>query len=178
MKELFERITVWREKNLPAGLLYNPLTEIGFLIEELGEVNKEFIKGDIDAAVGEICDLIIYAVNAIELLCINHDIDLMKVEYTMLYSKPEKIIETLHENILFVMQTVNSFDMVDSYKLLIDSCWSCIFVLGYSPEIALEETVKKIESRRGGWDTNIGKWVKEKNQADAYVPDYSIARLS
>ena len=48
--------------------------------------------------------------------------------------------------------------------------------LGYSPEIALLETVKKIESRRGAWNPESGKWEKEKNQSDVYEPDYSKAR--
>ena len=182
MKELFERIIVWHEKNLPSGLPYEPLPQIGFLLEELHEVNKEFVKGDIDAAVGEITDLIVFSVNALVLL----DKSEIKLIYTpSVIDRIEnisatKVVINIAKYIANVISDISFMGaaLEDSYVMLGRNCIRCIKSLGYSPEIALEETIKKIESRRGAWDASIGKWVKEKNQADVYVPDYSLARLS
>jgi len=179
MKELFERIIAWHEKNLPAGLPYEPLPQIGFLSEELHEVNKEFIKGDIDAAVGEITDLIVFSVNAIVLLKGDKEIIEQRFFYGD-YPVHDKV--TIIGILNYRIFKINDISVPEHkrfnpwrYKDLIESCVKIIFSLGYSPELALEETVKKIESRRGAWDSSIGKWVKEKNQMDVYKPDYSLA---
>lgn len=182
MKQKFNRIIAWHEKNLPAGLPYEPLPQIGFLIEELGEVNKEFIKGDIDAAVGEITDLIVFSVNA-ELLI---ECGACLFDYDVL---PKKTYKSDKEIVRELLRLVNNcgnsalFDchpqyLANNYFDLIDGCCECIKSLGYSPEIALEQTVLKIESRRGAWNDLIGKWAKEKNQEDVYKPDYSLAKLN
>lgn len=178
MNELFNRIIAWHEKNLPAGLPYEPLPQIGFLIEELGEVNKEFIKGDIDAAVGEITDLIVFSVNAVKLL--GGDFDNKHFDFESA-NKTDKlpVIQKISDFINRVIQSIWTVtpDLQNYYDLIL-VCLRSIKSLGYSPELALLETIKKIESRRGAWDASIGKWVKEKNQSDVYIPDYSLARLS
>jgi hypothetical protein len=189
MKELFERITVWHEKNLPAGLPYEPLPQIGFLLEELHEVNKEFIKGDIDAAVGEITDLIVFSVNALVLLgcdniiAVNSDVNFIDKNKVNIISVLMFAVERIAERAAFdvihsKIDCVEKKQVKHRYVDLIEESINCVASLGYSPEIALEETVRKIESRRGAWDSSIGKWVKEKNQTDVYIPDYSLARLS
>lgn len=79
---------------------------------------------------------------------------------------------------VFLQQTEREKKLLVNYYFgLIEICCNCIEKIGYSPEISLLETVKKIESRRGKFDSSIGKWVKEKGQADIYMPDYSIAKL-
>jgi hypothetical protein len=178
MKELFERIAAWHEKNLPAELSYEPLPQIGFLIEELGEVNKEFIAGNTDKAVGEICDLIVFSVNALVLLngaAIEREIGSYSDNS---FISVIKQINTAINTIIRSAWFNEDFPSTATYCNLIEVCCDCVASLGYSPEIALEETVRKIESRRGAWDSSIGKWVKEKNQTDVYIPDYSLARLS
>lgn len=181
MKQLFERIIAWHEKNLPAGLPYEALPQIGFLLEELHEANKEFISGNTDKAVGEICDLIVFSVNAMALIEYGKmilDFDFTCKKYKELVSNID-VIKQLTMSIYSVMSNIKDELLLSiAYGHLIDNCCRSINALGYSPEIALEETVKKIESRRGEWDASIGKWVKEKNQPDVYVPDYSLARLS
>lgn len=172
MNELFNRIIAWHEKNLPTGLPYEPLPQIGFLIEELGEVNKEFIKGDIDKAVGEITDLIVFSVNAIQLL----KIELVRVGWFNLY----KDKNTPYVNIIFYLHDKIGGIIGGDYRFynhLIDECCTAINSLGYNPELTLLETVKKIESRRGAFNTESGKWEKEKNQTDVYKPDYFKAKI-
>lgn len=177
MQELFERIINWGQDKFP-GLQYEPLPQIGFLLEKLHEVTKEFIKGDIDAAVGEITDIVVFSVNALILLKNGKDV----IAQRFLYG------DYPNHNYVSVIGILNYriFKINDicippekrfcawHYKDLIDSCLNIIFMLGYSPELALLETVKKIESREGAFNSETGKFEKT---ATHYKPDYWLAKL-
>jgi hypothetical protein len=177
MNELFERIIAWHEKNMPDGLPYEALPQIGFLLEELHEVNKELIAGNTDKAVGEICDLIVFSVNAIKLLDGKIETDCRYLEQEN--NEAKEIIADLLRNISYIAKTTcltHNDHTITGYCDLIARCVAVIEILLYEPELALLETIKKIESWRGSWDASIGKWVKEKNQTDVYEPDYSLAK--
>lgn len=185
MNELFNRIIAWRKKNLPADLPYEPLPQIGFLIEELHEINREFIKDDIDAAVGEITDLIVFSVNAMSIIEYGDCI----FDYGIFPKRKFNEKQYIVRYILRLINNVSSYalmqdrlegakkSLANNYFSLIEGCCECIESLGYSAELAMLETVKKIESRRGAWNSETRKWEKEKNQTDVYVPDYSKAKI-
>ena len=183
MNELFNRIIAWHEKNLPAGLPYEPLPQIGFLNKELNEVIDEFIAGNIDKAVGEICDIIVFSVNALVLLDWHNELLEADFDKSVIESFNNKeCVRLLMQCVFNVTYTAtakktNTEILCDKYTILICVCFNCIESLGYSPKLALLETVKKIESRRGAWNPETGKWEKEKNQADVYVPDYCKAKI-
>lgn len=48
-----------------------------------------------------------------------------------------------------------------------------IYRLGYNPEVAMDETLREIESRKGSFDST-GKWIKSES---TYTADYSKAKL-
>lgn len=184
MKELFNRIIAWGEPKGIYNIEYVALIQIGFLLKELAEVNDEFIAGNIDKAVGEICDLIVYSVNALVLL----DRELSSInEITTLgastihdRNKKDEIhlmSLLLHSISEMLISAKSKWQVQNEYIGLIERCQDVIFALNYSPEIALEETIKKIESRRGVMNPATGKWEKFQGQADVYVPDYSKARM-
>jgi len=179
MKELFNRIIVWGADKEIHNIQFETLVQIDFLLEELREVIKEFIAGNTDAAVGEICDLIVYSVNALALLKSeprpNNDIVIMNDSHHI------SIIRKINIEIKNIIDSCwfnSGVPASSSYKDLIDVCCKCMRVLGYSPEIALEETIKKIESRRGAMNPITGKWEKFIGQHDIYTPDYSKARIN
>ena len=180
MKQLFNRILGWRKANLPAGQVYNPLIETGFLLKELAEVNDKFIAGNTDKAVGEICDFIVYAVGALELINWLCELFEVNVERTVIENFDNKHCIRLLSNSVFALiniaarKDLNTFFLHKKYLVLIGCCFDCIQSLGYSPELALEETVKKIESREGYYDYSIGKFVKTVTK---YEPDYSLAKI-
>lgn len=204
MKELFNRIIKWGSDKGVHDIQFEPLVQIGFLLEELHEVNKEFIAGNTDKAVGEICDLIVYSVNT--MLLIEYGGECL-LEYNVLpkhrYDTKEAIINWLLHSInnISVYALIRNYDntekktlannyftliydnsekkaLANNYFDLIEVCCECIKSLGYSPEIALEETIKKIESRRGAMNPITGKWEKFIGQHDIYIPDYLKARIN
>jgi len=149
MQQLFNRITAWGEERGLYNIEYEPLPQIGFLLEELHEVNKEFIAGDIDKAVGEITDLIVFSVNAIKLK--KGDFD-KNFDYLLKnYDSSSSIVSEILQRIGYISSVLKFHDnyIITGYDNLIAECYASIQSLGYSPELALEETVKKIESRRG-----------------------------
>jgi len=174
MDELFKRIIAWGEDKF-TGLEYEPLPQIGFLIEELHEVNKEFIKGNIDAAVGEIADIIVFSVNALVLL--KGDFDKNFDYFDKSDGSFKIIVAHLLQRIGFISSVFNfnKSYIINGYDGLICQCIAEIKSLGYNPELALMETVKKIESREGAFNLQSGKWEKT---ATHYKPDYSIAKLT
>lgn len=149
MNELFTRMIK------PTAAEYESLPQVGLLLKKLAEVNDEFIKGDINAAVGGITDLIVISVNAIKIIC-------DEVDYSQFYENKihgleskeyEDIIYKILLNIMRVLQRHHDEEYFDMIAISI----KCIRLLVYSPELDLEETVKKIES--------------------GHKPDYSRARL-
>jgi|SaaInl85LU_5_DNA_1037374.scaffolds.fasta_scaffold30250_3 hypothetical protein len=50
--------------------------------------------------------------------------------------------------------------------------------LGYAPDTALQETVKEIRSRNGSFNSDTGKWEKDRNQdpSTLYKADYTKAK--
>ena len=69
-------------------------------------------------------------------------------------------------------------EMVDALCDLIVVATGAIRKLGYDPRIALQETVKEISSRRGSFDEEIGKWLKDEYQdpKTLYKADYTNAK--
>ena len=178
MKELFNRIIAWGEPKGLYNIEYEPLSQIGFLLEELHEVNKEFIAGNTDKAIGEICDLIVYSVNAIVLLKGDFDKNFDYIELKR--SDFQSILNEILHRISYISSVIpfNNGYIESGYDNLIAACYVSIKSLGYSPEVALEETILKIESRRGVYVEEIKKFVKEANQTDVYEPDYSKAKIT
>lgn len=66
---------------------------------------------------------------------------------------------------------------VDAYCDMIVYAVGAIMKLGYNPSLALNECILEINDRTGSYDIKAGKWVKEPKKPDAYVADYSKAKL-
>ncbi|MDB4681386.1 hypothetical protein OAE88_00600 [bacterium] len=98
----------------------------------------------------------------------------LKVEY-------ENIKEELQE---LLDAGSNSSMLVDALCDIIVFCIGALWKLGYTPSLAMEETLKEIESRNQDkeqekdWFMNgaSGKWKKSKSQTNMYTADYNKAK--
>lgn len=101
---------------------------------EMEEYYQAKLDGNIEAMVGEICDLILVSLNA--------GID--------------------QENpAIGPMEYLSESSVIDSfYTGNIDPLLEHILYLGYDPYLCLYEKLKELESRDGKWDEEKGKWCK------------------
>ena len=91
-------------------------------------------------------------------------------EYNML-------VEELQE-FLVAASLQDQHETVDALCDMIVLSVGAIYKLGYDPTATLQETVKEITSRKGGFNQDTGKWEKDKTQdpATLYKAAYELAR--
>jgi len=53
---------------------------------------------------------------------------------------------------------------------------NAIRLKGYCPNAAMNETIKKINSRTGAFNSESGKWEKDKSVVP-YCPDFNLAKV-
>lgn len=98
------------------------------------------------------------------------DIDFLKDKQTSFIT--EEVTELLAAN--------SPEDYVDAFADIIVFATNAIRVLGYDPDIALEETLKEISSRKGAFNPDTSKWEKFKDahhQSLWYKANYTIAKI-
>lgn len=93
-----------------------------------------------------------------------------QAEYMMLAEELQEFVHAFVED--------NEEEVVDSLCDIIVLAVGALHKLGYNPEIALEETVKEIMSRKGEFNKRTGKWEKDKNQnpESLYKACYALAK--
>jgi phosphoribosyl-ATP pyrophosphohydrolase len=91
-------------------------------------------------------------------------------EYKMLF-------EELQEFLMAAAQD-DTHEMVDALCDVIVVAVGGLSKLGYAPDTALQETVKEIRSRNGSFNSDTGKWEKDRNQdpSTLYKADYTKAK--
>lgn len=67
---------------------------------------------------------------------------------------------------------------LDSFNHNVLFLYGIIKVLGYDYKQCIQECLKAIHSRKGSWDDNLQKFVKDPNQTDVYKPDYKQFQLA
>lgn len=67
---------------------------------------------------------------------------------------------------------------LDSFNNNVLFLYGIIKVLGYDYEQCIQECLKAIHSRKGSWDDNLQKFVKDPDQTDVYKPDYKQFQLA
>lgn len=93
-----------------------------------------------------------------------------QAEYNML-------LEELQE-FLYANANNDEHEMVDALCDIIVVATGGLYKLGYDPKQALLETVKEITSRRGSFNSDVGKWCKDPNQDPdtLYQANYTNAK--
>lgn len=72
----------------------------------------------------------------------------------------------------------DEYETLDALCDIIVVATGAIHKLGYSPQLAINETVKEITSRKGSFNETTGKWMKDLSQdpSTLYKADYNLAR--
>jgi hypothetical protein len=175
----FEEIRKWAKERGILDIEYQPLPQIGFLIEELHEfITAKDDNGRIDA----LCDMIVFSVNAIALLMPNYIIDEKRERNSISFDNPVFCCSLLCTQISDISYRVymgenNSenieYEIAFRYEVLLRYCHNMIIKFGYDYDKAMTETLKEINSRVGAFDQAKGKWVKNETK---YKANYELAR--
>ena len=174
------RLKAWKESN-EISLEMSRKGVVANLLEELTEHRRAYTSNDDIQMLDAKCDLIVFAMNAIDVLpnledTVYNSIDYERVEFEA----------SIALCIYYILQAenprYNSMAGSMDYDLcrIIVRCINGIHESGFDVVRAMEETVKQISSRSGRMDRSIGKWVKDKSpeaKAREYKADYESCRL-
>lgn len=179
----FEQIRAWAKERGLYDIQYQPLPQIGFLVEELHEfITATDDNGRIDA----LCDMTVFAVNAIGLLHkapekFDARIKYIYEEHGCATAKDlankrniECFMDIIEDLMKYIGGCCTHNHNPDNQVILIVFCRTAIEFLGYDYDKAMTETLKEINSRVGYFDEAKGKWVKTETK---YKANYDLARI-
>lgn len=180
--EIVEKLKLWKEERH-----LDTQKQLAGLTANLLEECVEYLRAqDNNEKIDALCDICVFSLNAIENLNINSIIKLLQNKLDELSIAKSLIgsADSTHslttytlDNILDHIQRVNLFlgnrklenqysscDM--SLSTIVSISLSKITTLGYDPYRCMLETIKEISSRKGNYDTNIKKFVKDPGAYD------------
>lgn len=169
-----QQLAQWRvDRNISLTNQYIPMIE-----EEL----QEYLEATTpEQQVDAVCDILVFTEN--QLVLENIDPSLSIIETTGL---PDYFVDVITYKIVQYHGT----DMTNEqlYHFIKSTCYQQLQLLNYNVDLAMEETIKEISSRRQDpeqahqWSINgpSGKWQKDKQQdpATLYTADYTKCRLT
>lgn len=177
MNEIINRLEIWRKVrglNSSQGFKFDLNSQVSFLTEEITEYLRA--KDDSDR-VDALCDLSIFSLNAINSLDNNYD-DL----FSETYHKSKRVnfysIANIIDRLPYMFRKGNyiKFNFMDIVEI---SRWM-IEDMNYDYFKCMNETLKEIESRKGAFDPESGKWEKFKDDESKklwYKADYESCKL-
>ena len=177
MNEIIKRLEIWRlERGLDKsqGFEFDLNSQASFLTEEITEYLRA--KNDSDKA-DALCDLSIFSLNAINSLDNNYD-DLFSETYHIVKIPNFYSISNIINRIPYMLKEgLNiKFSFMDIIKI---SRWM-IEDMRYDYFKCMNETLKEIESRKGAFNQDTGKWEKFKDDESKklwYKADYESCKL-
>lgn len=172
MKEIYKRLELWRkERGLDSsqGFIFDLDKQVSFLTEEITEylrAKDEFEK--IDA----LCDLTVFSINAINGIDNNYD-DIFSDTYCL--QKRNYHIANLIDRIpyMFKCRQNGKYSFVD----IIEISRYMIENMGFNYDLCMNETLLEIESRKGAFNNESGKWEKFKDDESIkfwYKANYEV----
>ena len=177
LKDILDRLEIWRKERGLAksqGFEFDLNTQVSFLTEEITEylrAKKDYER--IDA----LCDLSVFSLNAINGLDNNYD-DL----FSEIYHKAKRVnfysIANIIDRLPYMFRKGNDikFNFMDVVEI---SRW-IIEDMGYDYFKCMDETLKEVESRKGAFNPESGKWEKfkdEESQKLWYKADYNSCKI-
>jgi len=178
-KNFFSKISDWANERNILRIEFNKCAQASFIAEELAELAMS--KSD-NERIDAYCDLIVYCSNAI---CAHEqdDIDV----YFHVSRNYQEVVDAFPDDpfdsiILKALSILLRQDdsVFESLLFIIIMSMLAIRTLEYDVDLAMEETLKEINSRVGAFNPVSGKWEKDKSpqaQANWYKADYDVARL-
>lgn len=174
MKWILDRLELWRKErdlDITQGFQFDLDVQCSFVFEEIGveylRAKNEYEK--IDA----LCDTFVYQVNGLSL--VYRGIENLLAAYEQ--SKKEKY--QFKSGDVLVSASVclaGELQIVESFITNALACKMGIESMGFDFDKCMEETLKEIESRKGAFNFDTGKWEKFKDEENMklwYKADYS-----
>lgn len=175
MNEIIKRLEIWRKErglDKSQGFVFNLNSQVSFLTEEI----TEYLRANNDnERIDALCDITIFSLNGFSLLSSNY-----KDLFSDVYSIPKDIycIANIMDRLPYMFRKGNNirFNFIDIVEI---SRW-IIEGMGYDYFKCMNETLKEIESRKGAFNPESGKWEKFKDEASQklwYKADYESCKL-
>ena len=173
MITIIDRLESWRKErdlDISQGFKFELNAQVSFIFEEIGveylRAKNEYEK--IDA----LCDTVVFCINGASLLDNVMQKDIYFLERNILSA--EDIIKNAH---ILMLGNVRAEYI---FKTIIRICFTMIEDMGYNFKQCMDETLKEIESRKGGFNPDSGKWEKFKDEESKklwYKADYSKCKI-
>lgn len=174
MKNIIDRLELWRKErqlDKSQGFIFDLDKQVSFLTEEI----TEYLRAKDDhERVDALCDLTVFSINAINGI----DNDYRDIfDYTCLQKKNyhiANIIDRLPG--LFKCNQNGKYSFVN----IIEMCKYMIENLGFNYDLCMNETLLEIESRKGEFNIETGKWEKFKDEESMklwYKANYESCKL-
>lgn len=175
MKEIINRLELWRKERLldkSQGFIFDLDKQVSFLTEEITEYLRA--KDDYEK-IDALCDLTIFSINAINGIDNDYN-DIFSDTYCM--QKQNYHICNIIDRIpyMFKCKQNGKYSFVD----IIEMCKYMIENLGFSYNLSMNETLLEVESRKGSFNNETGKWEKFKDEDSMkiwYKANYSKCKL-
>lgn len=175
MKWILDRLELWRKErglDITQGFEFNLDTQVSFLTEEITEylrANDDYEKVD------ALCDITVFSINAINGIDNDYN-DIFSDIYCM--QKQNYHICNIIDRIpyMFKCKQNGKYSFID----IIEICKYMIENLGFNYDLCMEETLEEIESRKGAFNPDNGKWEKFKDEESMklwYKANYESCKL-
>lgn len=143
------------------------------MFKELGELLVEIDRNDELKIIDELCDLVIFPINAMEAM--GHDAQSNINRIAQDWNVTVKTAAIFTGNRL-----VNYIQTKDIKELAQIAAWCLVAIrtMDFSAELCVKEKAKCINSRNGSYDESQQKWCKDENQdkSTIYQPNYNSCR--
>ena len=175
MNEIINRLEVWRKErglDVSQGFEFDLNSQVSFLTEEITEYLRA--KND-DDRVDALCDLTVFSLNAINGIDNNYS-EIFSTTYCL---QPKKYhIANIIDRVpyIFKCNTNGKYSFIE----IIEMCKYMIENMGYDYFKCMDETLKEIESRKGAFNSESGKWEKFKDDESKklwYKANYESCRI-
>lgn len=175
MKNIIDRLELWRKErqlDKSQGFVFDLDKQVSFLTEEITEYLRA--KDDYEK-IDALCDLTVFSINAINGIDNDYD-DIFSDTYCM--QKKNYHIANIIDRIpyMFKCRQNGKYSFVD----IIEMCKYMIENLGFNYDLCMNKTLLEIESRKGAFNNDTGKWEKFKDEDSMklwYKADYSKCKL-
>lgn len=199
MTDFNNELKIWREARDITIASQKPGL-VGNLLEETTELARAHSTNDV---VDAMLDYFVYAANAIEGINLNQELlaneleDVNKKKHKFKELEPEafevfkkyfvnQLLEGIKAASFLTMPRIEDADnkhkeIVEVYTEYLNKLFrivkATILIAGYDFDLAANECLKAIHSRKGKWSNDLRKFVKDPNQTDRYEPNYDLAKL-
>lgn len=174
MTEIIKRLELWRKErqlDKSQGFIFDLDKQVSFLTEEITEYLRA--KDDYEK-IDALCDLTVFSINAINVIDNDYN-DIFSTTYCM--QKKNYHISNIIDRIpyIFKCRQNGKYSFVD----IIEMCKYMIENLGFNYDLCMNETLLEIESRKGAFNIESGKWEKLKDEESIklwYKANYGVCK--